>query len=94
MFLSSLKLNYFVSKLWAATKPQPVQAGIKSQTNMILNCIEGIYFLINCSAYYIGLYSVYVFMFKCHGSPLTLSADWELYKNSVTKTAEKFLNFT
>lgn len=53
---------------------------------MILNYIEGIYFLMKCSAFCIGLYPVYVFMFKCHGSSLTLSADCELYKNSATKT--------
>lgn len=60
---------------------------------MILNYIDGIYFLIKCSALCISLYLVSVFMVKCHGSPLTLSADCELYKNSATKTAEKFLNF-
>lgn len=47
-----------------------------------------------CSAFCIDPYPVSVFMFKCHCSPFTLSADCELYKNSANKTPEKFLNFT
>lgn len=95
MFPSSLKLNHFGSKVWAATEPQSVPASIKilSKYDFKLSCGN----FLSSEKFWILDWSVSSLCLYVQMSRLTTlsvhNSDYELYQNSATKQQKKLRKF-